>query len=109
MTNDRACNMDRCKNSSFALGRHISELILKTIDVPASSITDKDISKFNDLLSNFQESCLIEGEDKTVLNLWTAELKNIYPTAKGRRITQPLADLMTGIHSSRSKCRCEKK
>ncbi len=110
MTNDiieigYTCNMKLCKSTSLEIGRFISELSLKTMSQPTPTIQDKDIDRLGSYLDILDQSCGISDVDTKILNKHFNEIRNIYPTARGSRLTPPLFDLLDRIDSANSDCK----
>lgn len=106
MTNDTKCHMKTCKSISLETGRFISELSSKAISQPSPTIQDKDIERLGFYLDVMKQSCGITDYYNKRIDIYYQEIKNIYPTARGTRLTSPLSDLIEIIHSANSDCNC---
>ena len=114
MTNDITeigyeCNIKKCKSTSIEIGRFISELSSKAISQPTSTINDKDIERLGHLLDIMDQSCGITDDHMNNINKYYYEIRNIYPTVRGSRLTPPLSDLLDTINYANSNCECHYK
>ena len=111
MTNDitkigYTCNMKKCKSTSLETGRFISELSSKAISQPLPTVQDKDIERLGHYLDVLEQSCGITKDSVSMVNKYYYEIKNIYPSVRGSRLTPPLSDLFHSINSANSNCKC---
>ena len=104
MTNDIKCDIKLCKNISLEIGRFISELSSKAISQPIPTIQDKDIERFGRYLVVLEQSCGITEDYMKKINKYYYEIKNIYPSVRGSRLTPPLSDLVDTIDSANTGC-----
>lgn len=100
------CNMKKCKDTSLEIGRFISELSSKAMSQPTPTIQDKDIERLNHYLDILDQSCGITKDSMDIINKYYHEIRNIYPSVRGSRLTPPLSDLMDRIDSANSDCKC---
>ncbi len=106
MTNDTKCDMKKCKSASLEIGRFISELSSKAMSQPVPIVQDKDIERLNHYLDVLEQSCGITDDNMKMINKYYYEIKNIYPSVRGSRLTPPLSDLLDRIDSANSDCKC---
>jgi hypothetical protein len=100
------CNMKKCKSTSLEIGRFISELSSKAMSQPTPTIQDKDIDRLGHILDVMDQSCGINDADTKMINKYFNEIRNIYSSARGSRLTPPLSDLLDRIDSANSDCKC---
>lgn len=98
--------MKKCKNTSLEIGRFIPELSSKAMSQPIPTVQDKDIEKLNHYLDILEQSCGITKDSMDMINKYYYEIKNIYPSVRGSRLTPPLSDLLDRIESANSDCKC---
>lgn len=106
MTDDIKCDMKKCKSASLEIGRFISELSSKAMSQPLPTVYDKDIERLGHYLDVLEQSCGITDDYIKRIDKYYYEIKNIYPTVRGSRLTPPLSDLMDSIDSANSNCKC---
>jgi len=100
------CNMKKCKSTSLEIGRFISELSSKAMSQPIPTIYDKDVDRLGHLLDVLDQSCGIADDHMKNINKYYNEIKNIYPSVRGSRLTPPLSDLLDRIDIANSNCKC---
>lgn len=70
------------------ISRFISELSSKAMSQPIPMVQDKDIERLNHYLDTIKQSCGVTDDDMKMINKYYYEIKNIYPSVRGSRLTQ---------------------